>query len=158
MRKLEVLNERVNELKGNNEITYVAGKTVSDMLTAEPKTCKKIDFNSVRATLNKDGLYYVLTAEPGRETIEEAIAGFVAEQARQERQRNFFNEVSELNTIKGEIENIERIINDPRIERVKKILKNIKASDDKQYMINILIDGLTGFTYCEKAYIKENLI
>lgn len=158
MRKLEVLNERVNELKGNNEITYVAGKTVSDMLTAEPKTCKKIDFNSVRATLNKDGLYYVLTAEPGRETIEEAIAGFVAEQARQERQRNFFNEVSELNTIKGEIENIERIVNDPRIERVKKILKNIKASDDKQYMINILIDGLTGFTYCEKAYIKENLI
>ncbi len=158
MRKLEVLNERVNELKGNNEITYVAGKTVSDMLTAEPKTCKKIDFNSVRATLNKDGLYYVLTAEPGRETIEEAITGFVAEQARQERQRNFFNEVGELNTIKREIENIERIINDPRIERVKKILKNIKASDDKQYMINILIDGLTGFTYCEKAYIKENLI
>ena len=158
MRKLEVLNERVNELKGNNEITYVAGKTVSDMLTAEPKTCKKIDFNSVRATLNKDGLYYVLTAEPGRETIEEAIAGFVAEQARQERQRNFFNEVSELNTIKGEIENIERIVNDPRIERVKKILKNIKASDDKQYMINILVDGLTGFTYCEKTYIKENLI
>lgn len=158
MRKLEVLNERINELKGNNEITYVAGKTVSDMLTAEPKTCKKIDFNSVRATLSKDGLYYVLTAEPGRETIEEAIAGFVAEQARQERQRNFFNEVGELNTIKGEIENIERIINDPRIERVKKILKNIKASDDKQYMINILIDGLTGFTCCEKAYIKENLI
>lgn len=158
MRTLENLNERVVELKGKGEITYVAGKTVSDMLTAEPKLCKKMDFISVRDELGDKGILYILTAEPGKETIEEAIAGFLAEQARQKRQTDFFNEAVELNTIKGEIENIERIVNDPRIERIKVILKKIKATDDKKYMVNLLVDGLTGFTYCEKDYIKENLI
>lgn len=158
MRTLENLNERVMELKGKGEITYVAGKTVSDMLTAEPKLCKKMDFISVRNELGDKGILYILTAEPGKETIEEAIAGFLAEQARQKRQADFFNEAVELNTIKGEIENIERIVNDPRIERIKVILKKIKATDDKKYMVNLLVDGLTGFTYCEKDYIKENLI
>jgi hypothetical protein len=158
MRTLENLNKRVAELKGKGEITYVAGKTVSDMLTAEPKTCKKIDFISVRTELSKKGNLYILTAEPGRETIEEAIAGFLAEEARRERQHAFFNEVVELNNIKGKIEHIERIVNDPRIARIKVILKKIKATDDKKYMVNLLVDGLTGFTCCEKDYIKENLI
>ena len=148
---------KMNELKGKETIIYVAGASVSDMLTAEPKYCAKIDFASVKSNLVRQGKPYVLVAESGRETIEEAIAAFVAEQARQERQNNFFNEVSELHTIKEQIKDVERIINDPRIQRIKRILKAVNPAD-KKYTADILINGLTGLTYSEKEYIKENLI
>lgn len=158
MRNLKELNKEVKELKGKENITFVAGATISDMLAAEPQTCKKIDFVETRNKLTRKGLIYCLAAEPGRETIEEAIAGFLAEEARKARQAEFVREVCRLNIVKAEIKNIERITKDPRVVRIQNILKNIENTDDKEYIVDILVDGLTGFTYSEKAYIKENLI
>jgi len=157
MRKLTDLQKEVKELKGKETITYVVGKTISDMLTAEPRTCKKIDVKATMAENMRKGLIFHLFAEPGRETIEEAIAGFIAEQARQARQRDFFSETTRLDAVKTEIENIERITKDPRIVRIQNILEKVDDCD-RDYVVNILVDGLTGFNYSEKAYIKENLI
>ena len=104
MRKLTDLQKEVKELKGKETVTYVVGKTISDMLTAEPRTCKKIDVRTTMAENMRKGLIFHLFAEPGRETIEEAIAGYIAEQARQARQRDFFSEPTRLDAVKTEIE------------------------------------------------------
>ena len=157
MKKLNELQNRKNELGGSVVLELIAGSTVSEMLLAETQRIKKEDFLAKRQELAREGKYCVLVAEPERETMEQAIVNFCKEQARENRQREFNHEVSELQDIKLEIKAIERLENDPKIIRIKRILKSV-AKEDKEYIKSTLVNGLTDFSREEKAYICQNIL
>lgn len=149
--------KNLNELKERMKLEFTAGKTISDMLTAEKQTVEKINFIAKKAELARQGKPFVLVAEPGRETMEEAIVNFCKEQARQKRQAEFFSETYELHNIKLEIEAIKKLEADPRIARIRRIVEAV-SNADVDYVKGILVDGLTEFTRAEKAYIYQNIL
>lgn len=157
MKNLNELKERKNKLQGGTVLEFTAGGTISDMLTAEKQTVEKVNFLAKRAELERQGKPYILVAEPGRETMEQAIVNFCKEQARQKRQAEFFNEAYELHDIKLEIEAIAKLEADPRIARIRRIVEAV-SNTDVNYVKGILVDGLTGFTKAEKAYIYQNIL
>ena len=157
MKNLNELKERKEELQGGTILEFVAGKTISDMLTAEKQTVEKINFVAKKAELARQGKPFVLVAEPGRETMEEAIVNFCKEQTRQKRQAEFFSEIYELHDIKLEIKAITKLEADPRIARIRRIVEAVSDAD-ANYAKGILVDGLTEFTRAEKAYIYQNIL
>lgn len=157
MKNLNELKERKNELQGGIVLEFVAGTTISDMLTAEKQTVEKINFIAKKAELARQGKPFVLVAEPGRETMEEAIVNFCKEQARQKRQAEFLQEVYTLHDTKLMIEAAERIEADPRVARIRRIIESVSDAD-LNYVKEILVDSLTGFTKAEKMYIFLNIL
>ena len=156
MRTLQELNAKIKELKGETEVTYVAGCTIAEMLVAEPTTCKKVDFISNSRKLEREGKYYILVAEANK-SIQSEIKAFLKEQARLERQRVFFNEVTQLNTIKLEKDKIKALENNPKIKRIRTILDSLCDDEDREYVADLLLKDVC-LSYSERQYVKENIL
>ena len=157
MKNLNELKERRTTLGGEIILEFTAGATISDMLTAEKQTVEKSNFLSRKSELAREGKIFVLVAEPGRETMDQAIVNFCKEQARQKRQSEFFKETYELHEIKLEIEAIKKLEADPRIARIRRIVESL-SKEDADYIKVVLVNDLTGFTRNEKLYIYQNIL
>jgi len=159
MRKMTELNNESKRLGGSIVLEMVAGPTIAEMVVGETITCTKEEFISKKNELARQGKYFVLVAEPGRETMEQAIKAFLKEQARQARQTQFYKEVWELHEVKLEKKRVEALLNNPKVTRIKNIIESMSGEDedDIRYITKLLVKDLC-LPKDEKDYILKNIL